>query len=128
MEYDHQRLFRYVRVGVWLIGALLAAVCLALAILLPRATRAFDHMEETMARVDTLSENVNDTLVAANDALRSATAAADSANKLVVDNTDAVGEVMEKINSVDFDALNKAINDLADIVEPLARMSNFLNR
>ena len=35
---------------------------------------------------------------------------------------------MEKFNSVDFDALNRAINDLAYIVEPLAKVSNFFNR
>lgn len=125
---ENDRLFRYVRIGTWLTGALLAAVCLALVLVLPRLTHALDRMEQTMQRIDALSEDVGSTLETAGEALESATVAANNANQLVVDNSDAVSEAMTKINSVDFEALNKAIRDLADIVEPLARVSNFFNR
>lgn len=33
-------------------------------------------------------------------------------------------QTMEKLNSIDFKTLNKAIEDLADVVEPLARLTN----
>lgn len=112
---------RYARINVWLTGAILVVLCAAAALLLPKAVRTLDHAEETLSAVDTLAATANEALVSAN-------RAADTANKLVADNADAVSEAMEKFNSVDFGALNKAINDLADIVEPLARVSNFFNR
>ena len=35
-------------------------------------------------------------------------------------------KLRDVISAIDFDALNRAINDLADIVEPLARFANIL--
>ena len=112
---------RYARATAILTGALLLVICVAAVLLVPRAVRILDHAEETLSTIDS-------TAATADAALASANTAADSAAKLVADNADAVSEAMEKFNSVDFDALNKAINDLADIVEPLARVSNFFNR
>lgn len=127
MENENNALLRYVRVGVWLIGALLAVVCLALLLAMPRVLRTFDHMETVLTEVDELSVKADKALETAIDALESANTVAGNANQLVEDNADAVSEAMEKFNSVDFVALNKAINDLADIVEPLARVSNFFS-
>ncbi len=121
MENENQRLLRYARIGVWLLGALLAVAFIASAILIPKALRTLDHVDATLAGIDSLSETAEEALAAAN-------AAADNANKLVADNADAVAEAMEKFNSVDFESLNKAIKDLSDIVEPLAKVSNFFNR
>ena len=120
MENENKTL-RYTRVTAFLTGALLVVICVVAVLLVPRAVRILDHAEETLSAIDATAETANAALVAAN-------TAADTANRLVADNADAVSEAMEKFNSVDFDALNKAINDLADIVEPLARVSNFFNR
>ena len=73
--------------------------------------------------MDELLVTAGNALTTAGDTLRSATEAADAANRLVEDNAATVSEAMEKINAIDFDALNRAINDLADIVEPLARFA-----
>ena len=35
----------------------------------------------------------------------------------------AVADAMEKLDTIDIDTLNKAIADLAEIVEPLAKVS-----
>ena len=118
---ENEKLLRYARIGVWLLGALLAVTCVVSVILVPKALRALDRVDDTLAGIDSLTRTAETALTTAN-------AAADSANKLVADNSDAVAEAMEKFNSVDFDSLNRAIKDLADIVAPLARMSNFLSR
>ena len=122
------------RLNVWLTAAVLAALCLALVLVVPRVTAAVDRLTGTLSRLDAvlsevndLSDKADDTLAAATQALESATEAADNANRLVEDNSDAVAEAMEKFNSVDFEALNRAINDLADIVEPLAKVANLFN-
>ncbi|MBO4916237.1 MAG: hypothetical protein J5449_13660 [Oscillospiraceae bacterium] len=121
MDADVKKLLRCSRIGVCLLALLLAVACAAAAILVPRALDTLDRIGVTLEGIDSLVETADAALVAANEA-------ADSANKLVADNSEAVAEAMEKFNSVDFETLNKAINDLADIVEPLAKVSNFFNR
>ena len=43
---------------------------------------------------------------------------------LVVTGQQSLEQTMEKLNSIDFDALNQAIEDLAAVIEPLAKLSN----
>ena len=118
---ENEKLLRCARIGVCLLGALLVVICVVSAAVVPKTLRTLDRVDETLAGVDSLVETAEAALTTAN-------AAADSANKLVADNADAVAEAMEKFNSVDFESLNRAINDLADIVAPLARVSNLFNR
>lgn len=118
---ENEKLLRYARAGVWLLGALLAVVCVVSAVLVPKTLRTLARADDTLAGVDSLTQTAGAALAAAN-------AAAESANRLVADNAGAVAEAMEKFNSVDFDSLNRAVKDLADIVEPLAKVSNFFNR
>lgn len=109
MDNETKQALRCARIGTYLTAALLAVVCIALLFAVPRVTRALDHMETTLTQIDALTE--------------AAVTVAENANALVVDNTEAVSEAMQKFNAVDFDALNRAINDLADVVQPLARVS-----
>ena len=45
-------------------------------------------------------------------------------DSLVTTNQAGVEQALDKLNGIDFDTLNQAITDLADVVEPLA---NFFN-
>lgn len=47
----------------------------------------------------------------------------DSVNTLAADSQSAVTEAMEKLETIDIDTLNQAIADLAEVVEPLAKVS-----
>ena len=118
---NENKLLRCARLTVILTGGILAVLCVAALLLVPKEANMIDHTERTLSRIDELAE-------AADAALTSASTAAENANQLVADNSDAVSEAMDKFNSVDFDALNRAINDLADIVEPLAKVSNFFSK
>lgn len=115
---ENNKLLLYARIGVGLLAALLTVVCAVSVLVVPKTLQTLERMDDTLQGVDSLIKTAEDALTTAN-------AAADNANKLVADNADAVAEAMEKFNSVDFDALNRAINNLADIVEPLAKVSNF---
>lgn len=42
-------------------------------------------------------------------------------NSLVVSSQDGVKQTMEKLNTIDFEALNQAISNLSAVVEPLAK-------
>lgn len=43
---------------------------------------------------------------------------------LITTTREGLEDTMEKIDKIDFDALNKAIKDLADVIEPLAKFFN----
>ena len=51
----------------------------------------------------------------------------ENVDALVVSSQDGVEQAMSKLNSIDFEALNKAIAHLSDVVEPLARFFNVFN-
>lgn len=104
-EVHHARLTTVV--GILLIGALLAT----LLVVLPRAATVLSHMETSLQQIDTFVEEAN-TFV-------------EGANKVVSDNSDAVTQAVGKLNGLDFDTLNQAIQDLSDTVRPLA---NFMRR
>ena len=46
---------------------------------------------------------------------------------LAADSQAIVESAMNKLDAINLEALNQAIEDLADIVEPLANLSNFFN-
>lgn len=115
---DKQKLMRC---AVVLIAVLLAVVCLASILVVPRTLRALEHAERTLSNADGLIKT-------ADRALATATEAVGAANRLVEENADNVSGMMEKINAIDFDALNRAIGDLADIIAPLARLVGLLGR
>lgn len=68
-------------------------------------------LESMVDNVDTLVTNVL-TLV-------------EDAETLVTEGQTSLETTMEKLNAVDFETLNKAIEDLSDIIEPIA---NFFNK
>lgn len=49
-------------------------------------------------------------------------------NGLVITSQDGLESAMEKMNTIDLDTLNKAIEDLAKIVEPLAKVSSIFGK
>ena len=63
-------------------------------------TSLVQQMQSLLTNVDSLVSNV-DTLVSTNQ--------------------DGLVETLEKINAIDFDALNKAIKDLSSVIEPRAK-------
>ena len=85
---------------------LLAALLVTVLIALPRALRTLEGVEQTLRQVDAFVEN---------------------ANEMVSANADSVTEAMEKLNGLDFDALNQAIGDLSEAVKPLANLARYFH-
>ena len=48
----------------------------------------------------------------------------ENVNALTTDSQTAVTEAIKKLDAIDIDTLNKAILDLADVVEPLAKVAH----
>ena len=49
----------------------------------------------------------------------------ENVNVLAAESQSVVSDAMEKLDTIDIDTLNKAIKDLSDVVEPLAKVSKF---
>ena len=47
----------------------------------------------------------------------------ENVNTLAAESQSVVSDAMEKLDTIDIDTLNKAIKDLSDVVEPLAKVS-----
>lgn len=51
----------------------------------------------------------------------------ENVDELTASSQKNIKEAVEKLNSIDFDTLNKAIENLAAVVEPLAKFFNVFN-
>lgn len=106
---------RHARISSFASIVLAAVLVVAVAVTVPRAVETVRHAEETLSQVDAFLEET-DGLVEEVHTL------VENTNAVIVNNTDAVTEAVTKLNGVDFDSLNQAIQDLADAVAPLARV------
>lgn len=106
---------RHARIATVVSLLLAAALALTLLLVLPRAVTLADHMEESLQQIDTFVDSASTFADRANTFV-------DSANSVVAQNADAVTEAVSKLNGLDFDTLNRAIQDLADTVSPLANL------
>ena len=119
LEEQAERQTKYAR-RQFLVVAVCGALLVALAfILVPRAL-------ELSARLEAVAGN-----------LENITAELDEADlKGMVENVDSLAqssqqglqEALSKLNAIDFDTLNRAIKNLADAVEPLAKFFNLFNK
>ncbi len=76
--------------------------------------------------VEEAAEILDELKVSAEESLRSVETMTGSATKMIEENTKNVEDAFNNFNSIDFETLNKAISDLSEVVEPLARFaSNF---
>ena len=103
-----------------------AAFCGALLI---AGLRFLPQMDQAMTQVHTLAQQagtVLDNLETVTEALAEADLAGmvENIDALAVTSQEGVSQAMEKINAMDIAALNKAITDLANVVEPLAKLVN----
>lgn len=92
-------------------------------------TKLAAPLQELTAQMQGLAEEA-ETVMADLGTVAEALAGADlgsiveNVNLLAADSQSAVAEAMEKLEAIDIEALNKAIKDLAAIVEPLAKISS----
>ena len=93
--------------------ALVSAVCCI--VLLVNIYLMLPQLTDVVTRMDTVLGNLEQTT--------EQTMISD-VDSLVVTGQESLEQTMEKLNTIDFDTLNKAINDLADVIEPLARFFN----
>lgn len=98
--------------GAWVIALILAAACV---ILVPKALTTMNQLNSTLQNITETSTQLQGTLSGIDTIVT-------DADKVVRDNTDYVNEAVQKLNSIDFDALNDSVLALQKIVTPLAEL------
>ena len=100
--------------------ALVAAVfCVGVFVLifnfLPQVDAVITQMQTVLGNLETTTEEL---------ASLDLQSMVDGIDTLVASGQDGLAQTMEKLNTIDTATLNKAIQDLAAVVEPLAKVSN----
>lgn len=114
----------YARIRTFAALAGAAAVIFFLISMAPGLLKTVNQANEVMAQA-------SETIVLANTAIESITEMSsaitdmgENMDTFITENAESVAKVMEKIEAVDFEGLNKAIKDLGTVIEPLAKFFN----
>ena len=104
-------------------GIAAAACCVGLfalvCTLMPQMQAMSGQLETVLANLEIVTDQLADmdlgTMV-------------QNVDSLVTTSQVGVEQALEKLNGIDFETLNQAIKDLADVVEPLAKFFNVFSR
>ena len=93
----------------------MVAFVIALSVFVPLAANTLEKVNTTL----TEAENV---AVSAQESLDEIDEMVNNFNGVIVDNTDSVNDALKKVGEIDVQSLNKSIEELASILDPLARL------
>lgn len=96
-----------------------AVLCVGVFLLvfnfLPQVDAVVTQMQTVLGNLETTTEEL---------AALDLSSMAEGIDTLVGSGQEGLAQTMTKLNSIDIETLNKAIKDLATVVEPLAKVSN----
>ena len=117
---NRQNVFTNILICLFMLAAAVSCVVLCVMVL-----NVMPQVNELMGQMETVLANLTRTTgeLAALD-LESMVVNVDS---LAVYAQDSLQQTMEKLNAVDFETLNKAIEDLSKVIEPLAKFFGMFN-
>lgn len=141
LEKAEQKQVRFARLQC-IFGAVAAVCCLvvviAVLVLLPQAETAMGQVNAVLENVEQVSQelaaaNIGGVLsdlevVAGQMAQADLAGIADDVSELVRSSQTGVEDALGKLGAIDLDTLNKAIQDLATVVEPLANMTSLFRK
>jgi predicted PurR-regulated permease PerM len=140
---EQKKSVRNSQICMILMGCTFALLLILAIIIVPRSMKTFtdiqtsmkklqdftDQAETEMKELDKLVTQAQDSLTGldnlaadADSSLEGIDEMVQNINKLVVDNAEALDETISKMNEIDFDQLNQAIKDLANVIAPLASL------
>ena len=93
-------------------GAVLVVVIGVCAFILPKVDDIYKSTMVSLENLETLTTNLNEANLGGT---------VDNINTLTVQATDNLSETMERINSIDLEKLNTAIDNLNSTIEPMAQ-------
>lgn len=104
---------------------LCVAVVVCLAVVVPKVLETVDSANDILVQVSDTITIVDTTLESVTEMSISITDMGSTMETFITDNAETVEAIMTKLEEIDFEGLNDAIEDLGNVVEPLA---NFFNK
>ena len=92
-------------------GGIILILLVAVIILVPKITVTLDNANVALEQISFTAEQLDEVLI--------------SVETLVEDSSEGITQALDNMNSIDFEKLNKSIDDLNNVVSPL---SNFFSR
>ena len=96
-----------------LLTVIFLVMCIAIVSVIPNVLTTLQTTEKTMA-------HLNDTITTMDGVIDTMDGTLASISEMAQTGTKGITEALEKIESIDFEGLNKAIDDLGAVVEPMA--------
>lgn len=93
----------------------LAVICYACAVILPKVNVTYQNMELILQDIKGITSELSEVDMSQ---------MVGDVNHLVSSSEQNLQAAMDKINAIDIDGLNRAINNLSDAVEPFAKFFN----
>ena len=119
MEENSRKQLNYARIQC-IFSVVAAGCCVALLIMvmqmIPTVQDFVGQAEVILADLETATHNLSKIDL---------TGTVENVNALLTTTQSGVEEAMTKINAIDFETLNSAIQDLADVIKPLANAANW---
>lgn len=101
--------------------AIFAALAISLLILVPKTVKLLAKLHQTVDEAEIMIAEAGESLDQIDEMVG-------NLNVTITDNSKNLTEAVEKMNNIDFETLNQAINDFSDTVEPMARFFNQFKR
>ena len=123
----HQVWSGYIRAGLMLVCVVcMVALVVMVSRLMPQINEILGQAKIAMGQIQTVLGDLQQTTGPL--AQVDYAGMVDNVDNLVTTGQQSLAQMMEKVNSMDFETLNQAIEDLAAVIEPLAKMTKVFGR
>lgn len=124
MEESGRKQLLYTRImcgAAFVMALCFVGVCVLVKDFLPQINAVITEIPGVMAQMDTVLSNLE--IVTSELASADISGMADAVDTLVSTGQSGLEQTVRKLDSIDLDTLNKAIQDLAAVIEPMAKLS-----
>lgn len=124
LEENKRRTF-YSKITAVSTTGIFAVVVICILVLLPRVNGLINNAEEAVTAAKITLAQTENAAAGLAQMSQDVMQTSEDMSTFVAENSTAISDAVTNISSIDYENLNKAIQDLKDTVEPLA---NFMNR
>ncbi len=118
---------KYAKRTSMLLGALVLIFLVVAVIIVPKAVTVLENTNEAVVTAQKSLDKIDTQLDSIQTMTDSITKTSDNMNTMVEDNAEQLTEAVKKMQSIDFEGLNQAIEDLQTAVKPMAKMMKAFN-
>lgn len=116
----------YARISTCFVGLMAVSITISLLVVVPKVNYLLSNANSLLGEVNGRMEILDETIASIKTMSDSITSVGDQLDTFIDENSTALQGVVKKMESIDFDGLNRSIKNLGDVVEPLAKFFKVL--